>query len=97
MELNIPLMRVGMMNLILILSHPLNIQGREPYLYDIIKNKTLMLACVQTFTDWFLFRFGMVIETTKLYIFISVWMTLTSFNVTVVSEIKTSVSSYSQI
>ena len=31
---------------------PFYIQGREPYLYDFVK-KTLMVACIQTFTTNF--------------------------------------------
>ena len=62
---------------IIILSHSINIQGREFYLCDFIKNKQI-------------FNFGLHLdiyrpdfnqsgydETTKLYISISVWKTLT--------------------
>ena len=53
-ELGILLRLVGVMNLILILSGLFNIQGKEPYLYNFIRKKSLTLACNQTFTDWFL-------------------------------------------
>ena len=43
---------VGIMNVILILSRPYSIQGREPYLCHFI-TKALKLACIQTFTDPF--------------------------------------------
>ena len=42
-----------LMNLLFILSHITNLQGREPYLRDIVK-KNQMLACVLTSTDQFL-------------------------------------------
>ena len=66
---------------VLILSCPVNIQGREPYLSDfIIKKKKnpnpKMLVCIQTFKP-ISFRHSLMIGTTKLYILISVWMTLT--------------------
>ena len=40
MEYGILLRLVGVMNLKLSLSHPLNIQGREPYLCDFVKKTT---------------------------------------------------------
>ena len=39
MEFGILLKLVGVMNLILISSDPFNIEGKEPYLCDVIKNK----------------------------------------------------------
>ena len=74
MELGILLRLVDVMNLKFISFHPFNIQGREPYLCDFVE-KTLTLVCIQTFADQF--QLGVMIETAKLYILISVWMTLT--------------------
>ena len=52
------LLRLVVMNLIVIpmLCCLFSIQGREPYLCDFCKTKPnpLTLACIQTFTDWFL-------------------------------------------
>ena len=48
MEFGMLLIFVGMMNLILLLSRPFNIQGREPYIYDFVKGKSLTLAFIQT-------------------------------------------------
>ena len=53
MELSVLLKLVDVMNLIINLSYPLNVQEREPNLYDFV-NKTLTLACIQIFTDQFL-------------------------------------------
>ena len=41
MEFGVLLRLVGVMNLILILSCPVSIQGREPYLHDCQKKKKL--------------------------------------------------------
>ena len=50
LSLAILLRLVGVMNPILILCCPLNIQGRELNLCDFVV-KALTLACVQSFTD----------------------------------------------
>ena len=67
---------------ILILSHPFNIQGREPYSCDFIK-KEFMLACIQTFTGRFLSNHWALHF--DLYQFGWLW---SSFKVTVVWVIK---------
>ena len=54
MELGMILRLVGVMNILLILSCPFSMQGREPSLDDFIRKKNLSLACIQTFTDQFL-------------------------------------------
>ena len=41
--------------------------------------KKIILACIQAFTDWFLSKVGMMIDTTKLCFLIPDWMTLFSF------------------
>ena len=38
-------------HVILILSCPFNMQGRESYLHDYVNRYTLSLACIHTFTD----------------------------------------------
>ena len=55
MEFGVLLRLVSVKNLILSLSLPFNIQGREPYLRDLVM-KTLILACscIQTVTNQFL-------------------------------------------
>ena len=53
MEFDI-LLRPGVMNVILISSGLFNIQGREPYLRDVIKKNKIALACIQTFIDHFI-------------------------------------------
>ena len=53
-EFGIVMRLVGMMNLILILSHQLSIQGREAYLRDFVEKQTSMLVYIQTFTNRFL-------------------------------------------
>ena len=66
---------VGVMNLILILSCPICIRRRETYSREFVKNVNadLYLDIYESIS----FKLGMIIETTKLYIFISVCMTLT--------------------
>ena len=44
-KLGILLRLVDVMNLILILSHPFNVQGTGPYFSDFVK-KVLMLDCI---------------------------------------------------
>ena len=56
------------MNFRFILCRLFNIQGSEPYSYDFIKKKNF-------FIDFL--KLTLMIETTKLYIPISTWMTLT--------------------
>ena len=74
MEFGILLRLVHVMNLILILCCPFNIQGRETYLYDLVKKKknaTLTLACIQTFYQSIFIKLGLMIVTSTLYILIS--------------------------
>ena len=52
MEFGMLLRRVGMINLVLILSCPFSIQGRKLYLCYVIK-RTSALACIQIFTNQF--------------------------------------------
>ena len=64
------LLRLGMMNLILILSHPWNIQGREPYLYDFLKKQTnkqtnFNVALYSDICGPNSFKLGIMIETTE--------------------------------
>ena len=80
---DIVLRLVSVINMILLSSRPFSLQGRAP-LYDFIK-KRLTLVCIVTFTDRCLSNFlAVIVEITKLYILISVWVTLPSFKVTVV-------------
>ena len=73
MEFGIMLRLVGVMNLILIRSGPFSIQRREPYLSDFIKKTTFS---IDLYSD--IYRLiSLIVETTKLYISVSVWMTLT--------------------
>ena len=74
MDLNgLLLSLVGVMNLILILLRPVDIQGREPYLYNVIE-KNVKIGFYSYICRPISFKLGLMIETTKLYIFISVWM-----------------------
>ena len=64
------------MKLILILSCVFNIQGKESYMYDSV----IESFNVGLYSDIYRsvsFRLGMVIETTKVYVLISVWMIFT--------------------
>ena len=63
------------MNLMLMLSCPFSVQGREPYLQDLKKKILCCFVFRHLRTDFF--KLGMMIKTTKLYILISVWITLT--------------------
>ena len=65
-----PLRRVGVMNLILISSCPFRMQRREAALSDTVINY-FNVACIQTFTERFFFKFGMLIGTTLHYILVS--------------------------
>ena len=65
-----------MMNLILVLSCQFSILGRETYLYDFVKKNFNVGLCSDN-KRLVSFKFGMMMETTKLYILISVWMTST--------------------
>ena len=67
---------VSVMNLILILSHLFNIQGREPYLCDFVQ-RTRTVPWYSDICGLISFKSGVIIETSKLYILISVWITLT--------------------
>ena len=53
------------MNLTLMLSCPFSIQGREPYLSDFMKKKNFDIGLYSDIS----FKHGMMIKTTKLYIF----------------------------
>ena len=78
---------VGVLNLILILSHPFNIQGREPYLFRFWKKKW-KLSCIQTLADQFLLNlvwWKRSLSCTFWYQFVWPWP---SFKVTVVWEIN---------
>ena len=65
---------VGVMNLILFLSCPFNIQGRGPYMISF--KKTFNIGLFSDIYRPFSLKLGMIMKT-KLYILISVWMTLT--------------------
>ena len=74
-EFGILLRLVDVMNHILILYRPFTFQKREPYFYDFIKKVNVGL-----YSDNYrsiCFKLCVMIEITKLSIFISVWMTLT--------------------
>ena len=73
MEFGLLLRLADVMNLILISFHPFSIQGREPYFHGFIeKNQNWLVFRHLLFS----FKLDMVVEITKLYIFISVLMTL---------------------
>ena len=74
MEFGILLRLDDVTNLTLILFVHSILEGENP-IY-VVSLKTLTLPCIQTFTGWFLSKVGMMIETTKFYILISVWVTL---------------------
>ena len=76
MEIGTLLRIVGMMNLIIILFHPLSNQGREPNFCDFV-SKNFNVGFYSDISRPISFRFGMMIERTKLYIMVSLWMTLT--------------------
>ena len=73
----------GVMNLIFILCCPFDVQGREPYLCDFVK-KDINDCLYSDIYRPVSFNLGLMIETTKLYILVSVLINLTSFKVTVV-------------
>ena len=83
MEFVILLRLVSVMKLILILSHPLNIQGEKTYFYRFCKKKNQKKRenyDVGLYSNIYLplsFKLGLMIETTMLCILISVWKTLT--------------------
>ena len=58
------------MNLIHILSHPFNIQGREPYLPEFVGGKTFNIGWYSDIYRPISFKLGMIVETTKLYVLI---------------------------
>ena len=82
------------MNLMLIVSHPLNSQDRELCLCDFVNQNTQQQQNQKTKQTKFnvglyldiyeaiSFELGLVIGPTKLYNMLSVWMILTSFKVT---------------
>ena len=83
-----------MMKIILILSHPFNIQGREPFLCDFIK-KRITLACIQS--GLISFKLGLMIRTVKLYLVRSDSMTFTFYSKSQFSEkLKTFMSIFWQ-
>ena len=65
----------GVLNFILILVRPFSIEGRKPYLYDFINFVYHWLVFRHLQSDFF--KHDAMIGTTKLYISISVWMTVT--------------------
>ena len=69
-EFGMLLILVGVMNLILILSCPFNIQGREPNLYDFVKKKNFNVGLYSDIYRLISFKLCMLIKTTKLYILI---------------------------
>ena len=96
MEFGILLRLVGLMNLTLILSHPFILQ-REPVFCDYVKKKKTKTAKHETTfnvglcSDIYVtisVKFGMMIETTGLTYLVSVWISWSSFKVTVVSDTK---------
>ena len=76
MEVGILFRLVDVMNLILILSHPFSVQMRESYFLEFV-NRTLDIVLYSDVYWQISVKLGMTIETTKLCILISVWMTLT--------------------
>ena len=68
-------MKLNLFSLMLNISRLINIQKREPNLRNV--RKVLELACFQTLWTHFFQIFDMMIETTALYFFIPVRMTLT--------------------
>ena len=75
---------VSQINLILISSHPISIQGRKPNLADFVK-EALTLGVFRTFGQ-ISFTVGMVTDIFKLYCLCQFECPLLSFNVTVVRE-----------
>ena len=65
----------GLMNLMLFLSHVINIKGRE-FLVIFVKRKSLFAFLIQNLQTVF-FQTGVMMDTDKLYTFIPVWLTLT--------------------
>ena len=64
----------------LLLSCPISIQGRESKDGDVIqktKQKYFAFACVLPFTDHFFFRLVVVIDSTKLYSLMLLWIAFT--------------------
>ena len=76
MEFGKLLRLVSVVNLILVLFRLFNIQGREPYSCDFIKKK-VNIGLYSDICRSISFKLGVIIETTKFYITLSVWMTLT--------------------
>ena len=64
------------MKAILIWSHPICIQGREAYLCDFVK-KIFNIGLYSDMNRLIFFKVGMMIEITKLCIYMPVWMNLT--------------------
>ena len=76
MEIIVPWRLTGLMNLILILAGLINIQGKESYLCEFLP-KTHIGLYLDIYGLIFFFDLGLMIETTKFYILIPVWITLT--------------------
>ena len=76
MSFGVPLRLVGVINLMLIWSCKLNVQGREPYLYDFVK-QNFNIGLHSDIYRPVSFKLSMMVETTKLYILIYVWLTMT--------------------
>ena len=77
MELDLLLRTVGVVNLILMLSHLFCVQGKEPYFWDFVKKKSFNIGLYSDIYGQISFKLGIMIETTKLYILISVLVTFT--------------------
>ena len=71
LEFGILLRLVNVIHLILVLSHPLNIQWRELHAYESIK-KNLNVGYYSDIYRPVCFKLGMMIETTRLYLSMSV-------------------------
>ena len=56
---------------------PFSIQGREHHVYDFTEGKIFNVCLHSDICRSSCFKFGLMIETAKLYISMSVWMTLT--------------------
>ena len=68
---------VGVMNLVLILSHLFSIQGREPYFDGFVEEANNVGLYPGIYRPISIKLSMMILEATKFYILISVWMTLT--------------------
>ena len=98
MECGILLRFVSVINLIFISSCPFVVHGREPYLYYFVWKQNLNVGLFSDIWRPIYFKLGMMIRTTKLYMLIPVWITLTFIQGhSCIRNSKTSVSLFSQI